>query len=167
MDATLPKFYGSSIINWFQEYLETNYVRKLLWNVMKPKKTTAVRCFVRLHWTCNCVNGLIWSNQWDYSLEWGGMCFFLFIIMLGSIIAVTPFLEFSAIKIVQWKITLNNFNNLGGQSVFSPGEGVGRILNLSCPGTGRAVVKTGHSNLRPGSKELSSGIHKFTTLFWT
>ena len=28
------------------------------------------------------------------------------------------------------------------------------ILTLSCPGTGRAVAKKGHSNLRPGSKEL-------------
>ena len=28
-------------------------------------------------------------------------------------------------------------------------------LTLSCPGTGRAVVKIGHSNLRPGSKELN------------
>ena len=28
-------------------------------------------------------------------------------------------------------------------------------LTLSCPGTGRAVVKIGHSNLRPGSKELT------------
>ena len=27
-------------------------------------------------------------------------------------------------------------------------------LTLSCPGTGRAVVKIGHSNLWPGSKEL-------------
>ena len=28
------------------------------------------------------------------------------------------------------------------------------VLTLSCPGAGRAVVKTGHSNLRTGSKEL-------------
>ena len=28
------------------------------------------------------------------------------------------------------------------------------ILTLSCPGMGRAVVKIGHSNLRPDSKEL-------------
>ena len=28
------------------------------------------------------------------------------------------------------------------------------VLTLSCPGTGRAVVKIGDSNLRPGSKEL-------------
>ena len=27
-------------------------------------------------------------------------------------------------------------------------------LTLSCPGMGRAVVKIGHSNFRPGSKEL-------------
>ena len=27
-------------------------------------------------------------------------------------------------------------------------------LTVSCPGTGRAVVKIGHSNLWPGSKEL-------------
>ena len=27
-------------------------------------------------------------------------------------------------------------------------------LTLSCPGTGGAVVKIGHSNLWPGSKEL-------------
>ena len=29
-------------------------------------------------------------------------------------------------------------------------------LTLSCPGTGRGVVKIGYSNLRPGSKELLS-----------
>ena len=29
-------------------------------------------------------------------------------------------------------------------------------LTLSCPGMGRAVVKIGHSNLRYGSKELST-----------
>ena len=29
-------------------------------------------------------------------------------------------------------------------------------LTLSCPGTGGAVVKIGHSNLWPGSKELLS-----------
>ena len=29
-----------------------------------------------------------------------------------------------------------------------------KVLTLSCPGTGRAIVKMGHSNLRPGSKEL-------------
>ena len=28
------------------------------------------------------------------------------------------------------------------------------LLTLSCPGMGRAGVKKGHSNLRPGSKEL-------------
>ena len=28
------------------------------------------------------------------------------------------------------------------------------MLTLSCPGTGRAVVKIGHSNLGPGRKEL-------------
>ena len=28
------------------------------------------------------------------------------------------------------------------------------LLTLSCPGTGRAIVKMGHSNLRPGSKKL-------------
>ena len=28
-------------------------------------------------------------------------------------------------------------------------------LTLSCPGMGRAVVKIGHSNLWPGSKELT------------
>ena len=28
-------------------------------------------------------------------------------------------------------------------------------LTLSCPGTGRALVKIGHSNLWPGSKELT------------
>ena len=28
-------------------------------------------------------------------------------------------------------------------------------LTLSCPGTGRAIVKIGHSNLRPGNKKLS------------
>ena len=27
-------------------------------------------------------------------------------------------------------------------------------LTLSCPSTGRAIVKIGHSNLRPSSKEL-------------
>ena len=32
-------------------------------------------------------------------------------------------------------------------------------LTLSCPGTGRAIVKIGHSNLRPGSKELCSHCH--------
>ena len=31
-------------------------------------------------------------------------------------------------------------------------------LTFSCPGTGGAVVKIGHSNLRPGSKELSPTI---------
>ena len=30
-------------------------------------------------------------------------------------------------------------------------------LTLSCPGKGRAVVKIGHSNLWPGSKELMCG----------
>ena len=29
-------------------------------------------------------------------------------------------------------------------------------LTLSCAGTGKAVVKIGHSNLRPGSKELKT-----------
>ena len=29
-----------------------------------------------------------------------------------------------------------------------------KFLALSCPGMARAVVKIGHSNMRPGSKEL-------------
>ena len=33
------------------------------------------------------------------------------------------------------------------------------VLTLSCPGTGRAVVKIGHSNLKPGSKELSVALN--------
>ena len=35
-----------------------------------------------------------------------------------------------------------------------PSNTVWGHLTLSCPGTGRAVVKTGHSNLWPGSKKL-------------
>ena len=31
-------------------------------------------------------------------------------------------------------------------------------LTLSCPGTGRTIVKIGHSNLRPGSKELCKSL---------
>ena len=41
-----------------------------------------------------------------------------------------------------------------------------RIVSLSCPGTRRAIVKIGHSNLRPGSKELCTAtvdeIHNVT-----
>ena len=33
------------------------------------------------------------------------------------------------------------------------------ILTLSCPGTRRAIVKIGPSNLRPGSKELIFSAH--------
>ena len=32
-------------------------------------------------------------------------------------------------------------------------------LTLSCPGTAIAVVKVGHSNLRPGSKELKNCLY--------
>ena len=32
----------------------------------------------------------------------------------------------------------------------------GLLLTLSCPGTRRATVNIGHSNFRPGSKELTS-----------
>ena len=35
---------------------------------------------------------------------------------------------------------------IGGRNIYL-------TLTLSCPGTGRAVVKIGHSNLRSGSKE--------------
>ena len=38
------------------------------------------------------------------------------------------------------------------------------VTCLSCPGTGRAIVKIGHSNLRPGSKELTSNVASYSCL---
>ena len=38
-------------------------------------------------------------------------------------------------------------------------------LTLSCPGTGRVVVKIGHSNLWPGSKELMMYSYITTTVY--
>ena len=43
-------------------------------------------------------------------------------------------------------------NSIAGNNVVV--EPVYEGLTLSCPGMGRALIKIGHSNLRPGSKEL-------------